>query len=273
VVVYFIGVASFEVLAMSEMVWFYLLEETPVEIVILTMILASVHLLTGKIKAIAKACVFFLPLTIVIVLLIYLFSLRVVEIKNLQPVLAKGFLPVMKGMGSGTLSFFGIELFIFLFGVVKNQNKVRNGVLIGFFIPLILYVITYVLVVATLTVPEVKAVTWPTISFIQSYEVTGIFLERMELFLLITWILQFFLTHAIYYYFAAEGLTKIFNNSYTTNLIVLVPVVFFLAKIPKNTIELFKMSDLLGYIFPFVLFGLPIITYAIVQVKRSSRSG
>lgn len=273
VVLYFIGVASFEVLAMSEMVWFYLLEETPVEIVILTMILASMHLLTGKIKAIAKACVFFLPLTIIIVLLIYLFSLRVVEIKNLQPVLAKGFLPVMKGMGSGTLSFFGIELFIFLFGVVKNQNKIKSGVLIGFFIPLILYVITYVLVVATLTVPEVKAVTWPTISFIQSYEVTGIFLERMELFLLITWILQFFLTHAIYYYFAAEGLTKIFNNSYTTNLIVLVPVVFFLAKIPENTIELFKMSDLLGYIFPFVLFGLPIITYAIVQVKRSRRSG
>ncbi|WP_336862386.1 GerAB/ArcD/ProY family transporter [Peribacillus frigoritolerans] len=273
VVLYFIGVASFEVLAMSEMVRFYLLEETPVEIVILTMILASVHLLTGKIKAIAKACVFFLPLSIVIVLLIYLFSLRVVELKNLQPVLAKGFLPVMKGMGSGTLSFFGIELFIFLFGVVKNQNKIRNGVLIGFFIPLILYVITYLLVVATLTVPEVIAVTWPTISFIQSFEVTGIFLERMELFLLITWILQFFLTNAIYYYFAAEGMTKIFNNSYTTNLIVLVPIIFFLAKIPKNTNEIFKMSDLLGYIFPFVLFGLPIITFAIVQVKRSRRSG
>ncbi|MBD8137415.1 GerAB/ArcD/ProY family transporter [Bacillus sp. CFBP 13597] len=273
VVLYFIGVASFEVLAMSEMVRFYLLEETPVEILILSMILASVHLLTGKIKAIAKACVFFLPLTIVIVLLIYLFSLRVVELKNLQPVLAKGFLPVIKGMGSGTLSFFGIELFIFLFGVVKNQNKIRNGVLIGFFIPLILYVITYILVVATLTVPEVIAVTWPTISFIQSFEVTGIFLERMELFLLITWILQFFLTNAIYFYFAAEGMTKIFNNSYTTNLIVLLPIIFFLAKIPKNTNEIFKMSDLLGYIFPFVLFGLPIITFAIVHVKRSRRSG
>ncbi|KRF52023.1 spore gernimation protein [Bacillus sp. Soil745] len=273
VVLYFIGVASFEVLAMSEMVRFYLLEETPVEILILSMILASVHLLTGKIKAIAKACVFFLPLTIVIVLLIYLFSLRVVDLKNLQPVLAKGFLPVIKGMGSGTLSFFGIELFIFLFGVVKNQNKIRNGVLIGFFIPLILYVITYILVVATLTVPEVIAVTWPTISFIQSFEVTGIFLERMELFLLITWILQFFLTNAIYYYFAAEGMTKIFSNSYTTNLIVLLPIIFFLAKIPKNTNEIFKMSDLLGYIFPFVLFGLPIITFAIVQVKRSRRSG
>ncbi|MBR8646246.1 GerAB/ArcD/ProY family transporter [[Brevibacterium] frigoritolerans] len=60
--------------------------------------------------------------------------------------------------------------------------------------PLILYIITYVLVVATLTVPEVIAVTWPTISFIQSYEVTGIFLERLELFLLITWMLQFFNT-------------------------------------------------------------------------------
>ncbi|MBT2604789.1 GerAB/ArcD/ProY family transporter [Bacillus sp. ISL-53] len=273
VVVYFIGVASFEVLAMSEMVRFYLLEETPVEIVILTLILASVHLLTGKIKAIAKACVFFLPLTIVIVLLIYLFSLRVVELKNLQPVLSKGILPVMKGMGSGTLSFFGIELFIFLFGVVKNQNKVKSGALIGFFIPLILYIITYVLVVATLTVPEVIAVTWPTISFIQSYEVTGIFLERLELFLLITWMLQFFLTHSIYYYFAAEGMTRIFNNSYTTNLIVLVPIVFFLAKIPKDILEILKMSDLLGYLFPVILIGLPIVTFVIVQVKRSRRSG
>ncbi|CAH0162288.1 Spore germination protein A2 [Peribacillus sp. Bi96] len=273
VVVYFTGVASFEVLAMGEMVRFYLLEETPVEIVILTMILATVHLLTGKIKAIAKVCVFFLPLTIVIVLLIYLLSIKVIDIKNLQPVLGKGFLPVMKGMGSGTLSFFGIELFIFMFGTVKNKNKVKSGVLIGFFIPVILYVITYVLVVATLTVPEVKSVTWPTISFVQSYEVKGIFIERLELFLLITWILQFFCTHAIYYYFAAEGLTEIFNNSYTTNLIVLVPLVFFLAKIPKNTIEIFTFSDILGYIFPFILIGLPIITFIIVQLKRSRRSG
>ncbi|MGE6377101.1 GerAB/ArcD/ProY family transporter [Peribacillus muralis] len=272
VVLYFIGVASFEVLAMSEMVRFYLLEDTPEEIVILTLILASVHLLTGKIKAIAKVCVFFLPLTIVIVLFIYLLSVRVVDMKNIQPVLSKGLLPVMKGMGSGTLSFFGIELFIFLFGVVKNQNKVKNGVLLGFSIPVILYVITYILVVATLTVPEVKAVTWPTISFIQSFEVKGIFIERLELFLLITWILQFFCTHAIYYYFAAEGMTRIFKNAYITNLIVLVPVVFILSEIPKNTIQIFKMSDMLGYVFPVILFGLPVIAFVIVQVKRSRRS-
>lgn len=272
VVLYFVGVASFEVLAMSEMVRFYLLEDTPEEIVILTLILASVHLLTGKIKAIAKVCVFFLPLTIVIVLFIYLLSIRIVDLKNIQPVLGKGFLPVMKGMGTGTLSFFGIELFIFLFGLVKNQKKVRSGVLLGFFIPVILYVITYVLVVAALTVPEVKAVTWPTISFIQSFEVKGIFIERLELFLLITWILQFFCTHAIYSYFAAEGMTKIFNNSYTTNLIVLVPVMFILAEIPKNTIQIFKMSDMLGYVFPVILIGLPIVTFVIVQVKRSRRS-
>ncbi|WP_260320145.1 spore germination protein [Peribacillus simplex] len=272
VVLYFVSVASFEVLAMSEMVRFYLLEDTPEEIVILTLILASVHLLTGKIKAIAKVCVFFLPLTIVIVLFIYLLSIRIVDLKNIQPVLGKGFLPVMKGMGTGTLSFFGIELFIFLFGLVKNQKKVRSGVLLGFFIPVILYVITYVLVVAALTVPEVKAVTWPTISFIQSFEVKGIFIERLELFLLITWILQFFCTHAIYSYFAAEGMTKIFNNSYTTNLIVLVPVMFILAEIPKNTIQIFKMSDMLGYVFPVILIGLPIVTFVIVQVKRSRRS-
>ncbi len=122
VVLYFIGVASFEVLAMSEMVRFYLLEETPVEILILSMILASVHLLTGKIKAIAKACVFFLW-TIVIVLLIYLFSLRVVGLKNLQPVLAKGFLPVIKGMGSGTLSFLELNFSSFCLASLKIKTR------------------------------------------------------------------------------------------------------------------------------------------------------
>ncbi|MBR8646245.1 hypothetical protein KEH51_27950 [[Brevibacterium] frigoritolerans] len=67
-------------------------------------------------------------------------------------------------------------------------------------------------------------------------------------------------------------MTRIFNNSYTTNLIVLVPIVF-LAKIPKDILEIFKMSDLLGYLFPFILIGLPIVTFLIVQVKRSRRSG
>ncbi|MCM3166055.1 spore germination protein [Peribacillus frigoritolerans] len=123
VVLYFIGVASFEVLAMSEMVRFYLLEETPVEIVILTMILASVHLLTGKIKAIAKVCVFFLPLTIFIVLLIYLFSLRVVDLKNMQPVLAKGVLPVMKGMAQGLCLFLGLNFSSFYLESLKIKPR------------------------------------------------------------------------------------------------------------------------------------------------------
>ncbi|MGD6941171.1 GerAB/ArcD/ProY family transporter [Cytobacillus gottheilii] len=270
--VYFLSIASFEVRAMSEMVRFYMLENTPMEVTILALILAAVHLIIGGIKPIAKVCILFLPITIVVVLFIYSMSFKVVDLMNIKPILGYGLQPILKGFSAGQLSFFGIELVLFLYGMTDKKLNINKGVLLGCFIPVGMYVLTYILVVSTLTIDEVTSVTWPTISFIQSFEVQGIFVERLELFLLVTWILQFFTTHMLYFYFAAKSMTHVFHNRFSTNLIILVPLIFLLANYAKDLGDVFIFSDLLGFAFPVVLIILPFVTFFVYGLKRRMRT-
>lgn len=270
--IYFVSIASFEVLAMSEMVRFYMLEETPMEVTILLFILAACHLIAGGIKPIAKVCILFLPITIMVVLLIYLMSFKVVDLLNIKPVLGYGFEPILKGFSAGQLSFFGIELLLFLYGMADKSLNINKGILVGCFIPVAMYVLTYILVVGTLTVDDVTTVSWPTISFVQSFEVEGIFVERLELFLLVTWILQFFTTHMLYFYFAVKSMTHVFSNKFSTNMLFLIPCIFLLANSSQDIGDVFFFSEMLGYAFPVVLIVLPLFTFFIFELKRRRSS-
>lgn len=62
-----------------------------------------------------------------------------------------------------------------------------------------------------MTVAEAKTVTWPTISLIHALEVPGIFIERFDLFLQLTWTAQQFACMLGSFKGAHIGLTEIFH--------------------------------------------------------------
>lgn len=268
IILYFMGVASFEAVAMSEMVRFFLLATTPVQVVILSLMCLSAYLVLGMLQSITKVFSVFLPLAIVELFLIYFFSIKSINIENIKPLLGDGFSPIFKGLNSVILSFIGVEIFLVISAFSKNRQNLKKGLMIGFAIPLILYITTYVLVVSGLSEQEVKAVTWPTISFVQSFEVRGIFIERFESFLLTTWILQFFTTTSMYYYLAAYGMTQVFKTTFKTNVLILLPLLFLLACVPNNTLEIIQMSTIVGKMFQIVFFVIPIATFLTVALKR-----
>lgn len=138
---------------------------------------------------------------------------------------------------------------------------------IGFGIPIILYIITYVLVVGALTTQDVKTMIWPTIALFQSFEIKGLFIERFESFLLVVWIIQFFATYVSYGYFATSGLNKIFGLKQKKGVIFVGIATFFGSLMPKDANKLMLFSDILGYIF-LVFFLLPLLMFGVVAVKR-----
>src|SRR6478735_8718350 len=260
IVVYFTSVASFEVRAMAEMIHFYLLETLPIELIILSFILTGVYLITGGIDSIGKIMALCFPVTVIILLILYLLSIGMVDLKNLQPVLADGFSPLLSAFTTVSVSFLGIETIVFLPKHMKNKNHLRKVSIIGFSIPLLLYIITYVLVVGALSVPEVKTTVWPTIEFVQTHEVKGIFFERLELFLLIVWLLQFFL--------AVSGFKKIFKNRSTTNIIFLVPVLFMSSLAPKTASDVSNYSTVLGWAFLVTFLVIPLFFSMLMKIKK-----
>lgn len=264
---YFIGVASFEARAMAEMMKFFLLENTPIQVILLSFIFCGIYLMIGGMSDISRLFPFFLTVTIIILLIVFAFSLQIFDINNMRPVLGQGMSSVVNSLTIVSVSFLGVEVMLFLPKYMKKRKQMFKSSAIGFSIPIFLYIITYVIVVGSLSVPEVVSIIWPTITLFQSFETKGLFVERFESFLLIVWIIQFFTTYVMYTFFAASGLKKVFRSSNKTGIFIISVVTFFISLWPKDANQVMAFSDYLGYVF-LGLFVMPFVTFLLVALKR-----
>ncbi len=101
---YFIGVASFETRAMAEMVKFFLLERTPIQIIILTFICRGIYLIVGG-SVMFRGCFLYLTVTIIILLIVFGISFKIFDINNLRPVLGEGLGPIANSLTVVSISF------------------------------------------------------------------------------------------------------------------------------------------------------------------------
>ncbi|MBT2574756.1 endospore germination permease [Bacillus sp. ISL-51] len=268
---YLIGVASFEARAMAEMVKFFLLERTPVPVTLFIFIACSVYLIIGGMSDIGRLFPFYLTITIIILLIVFAFSFKIFNLDNLRPVLGQGFSSITSSLTVVSVSFLGIEVMLFLPEYLKNKKDAFRLSATGFSIPIILYMISYVIVVGALTTQDVQTMIWPTIALFQSFELKGLFIERFESFLLAVWIVQFFTTYVSYGYFATSGLKKIFGLPMKKGIIFVAIATYFGSLMPKDANVLMTFSDILGYIF-FGLFLLPLLLFIVVAVKRKVKA-
>ncbi|SEM81709.1 GerAB/ArcD/ProY family transporter [Lihuaxuella thermophila] len=270
-VVYFTLLAGFEIRTMGEVTKSYLLLATPKEVTMIMMLWVGVYLVVGGINPMMRLFEILLPPTVLIFFVVLLLSLQIFELDNLRPVLGQ-VTPLFKGVQTTSLAYAGVEAMLILTAFMREPDKAVKAVLVGIAFPIAFYVMTMVMVIGGLSVDLAKLTTWPTISLIQSFEVTGIVFERFETFLLAVWILQIFTTFASAYYFAALGLSQLFKKNIHPFIYALLPLIYLVAMTPKNVNDLFKLGDLLGYIFVFVAGIMPPILLAIA-VLRGKKHG
>ncbi|QQX13974.1 endospore germination permease [Bacillus altitudinis] len=272
IIIYFLGVASYEVRAMSEMVKFFLLQNTPVAVTMISFILVGFYLVVGGIGDFARLCPFFLIVTLIILFLAYGLSVQEFKLDNLRPVLGEGFSPVFKSLNASAISFVGIEMMLFMPAYMKTQKHTFAYGAIGFLVPAIIYIFTYILVVGAFTVKETATLTWPTIALFQSFDIQGIFIERIESFLLIVWLVQLYTSFVGYTFFATIGVIKLTKFPKKIALALMGIVIFFAALFPK---DVDTVRDYLTYVnnLFFLLFGiLPFLLFIIVFFKRRRKT-
>lgn len=268
VVCYFLFITFMEISTLSKMTTFYLLEHTPKVVIMLMFILVSSYLLTGGIQAIAKISLLYLPITICIMLMVFFFSLKVFDINQVKPFLGQGILPLKGALIPASFCFSGLELYMFYYGSTIKSTNTRKLSMLGFLIALIIYILTCIIVIGVMSVPGVQNNVFPTIDFLNSFEVTGIFFERLNFFFLGVWTLQIFITYAMFHFFAVKGLVAIFRNSFNHNVLFLVPILFLGGMFLTNQLVLEKLLNFIFYMFLFTLLVLPLLTFFLVSMKR-----
>ncbi|TSB47066.1 GerAB/ArcD/ProY family transporter [Alkalicoccobacillus porphyridii] len=267
-VLYFSSLAGYEAVAMSEMVRFFLLETTPQMLVVFIILALGAYLASSSFNSLVRVCVFFLPFCLVVVFFIFVLGVREINMNNLLPIFHNGFAPFTRGFFSNSISFLGLESILILTAFTTAQTKRVRAAVIGISFTTILYALTYILVVGTLSFQEVKTLTWPTISFIQTFSIHGIFFERLDSFLLSTWILQFFTICSINLFNCCYILEKLFSIRPIVSCLFIVPIAYFVAYIPADSTEIFLLGNIVSQSGFVILTALPFVCFIIVSIKK-----
>lgn len=268
VIGYYISLSAFEVRAMAETIRLFLLQGTPTWAIMMPFLWIGLYLVLGGINSIARMLEIIFPITVLFFLIVMCLGISIFEVDNIRPVLGMGVMPVLKGLTTTSLSYAGFEIFLVIFMFMKEQNKAKKVALIGIGIPLIFYALTVVMVVGSLSVDGVLSQTWPVLTFIRSFEITGLLFERFDSLLLVIWIMQIFATYVVTFFVAALGLAQIFGKRYHSFIYGLIPVIYFVAMLPENINGLFKMGGIIGKFALYLFCIMPLLLLIISMVKE-----
>jgi spore germination protein len=268
IVSYYIVVSSFGVRAMAETTRLFLLQGTPVWAILMPFLWIGLYLILGGINSIGRMFEIIFPITIIFFMIVMLLGIRIFEIDNIRPVMGLGIKPVLKGLASTSFSFGGFEVILLIFFFMKKKNQATKATLIAIAIPIIFYAITLIMVVGALSVSGVVTQTWPVLTFVRSFEITGFFFERFDSLLLVIWIMQLFATYTISFFAAVLGLSQLFGKDIQTVSFWILPFIFFIAMVPTNINEMFSLGEWVGK-FSFLLFSvLPLFLLFVSIVRR-----
>ncbi|MFG6147646.1 GerAB/ArcD/ProY family transporter [Halobacillus sp. B23F22_1] len=262
-IIYVITLASFEIRSMSELTKFHLLEDTPLSVLMISMMWVGTYLLVGGINPIVRLFEFLFPITILIFLTIILLGFKVFDLDNIRPVLGLGVIPALKGITPTLLTNSGVEFLLVWVAFMKTPAHAKRVIGWGIGIPIVLYLVTIIVVTGALSVDRIKVETWPTFTLVQQYEYTGIIFERFESMFLVVWLIQIFFTYIVCHYIAAIGLSHILNVDFKKITYSLLPVIYIISLIPKSLNQISDMGTMIGYvsfvfamIIPAILLGI-----------------
>ena len=266
---YFLCAAAYEVRSVQEVTSFFLLEGTPSWALDAIFLWIAFYLCRGGINSISSMCRLIVPITWTIFIGVCFLSFHIFDLNNLRPVLGEGMEPVWKGIKPTAMTFTAGEAMLFVVAFMEKPQKAVKVIIAGSCISTFFYILAVVMTIGAFSIDGVVTRTWPLLDMVRSFEVNYLIFERFESLLLAIWILQIFCTFCIAFFAATLGVSQILRKNFLNCLLVLLPIVYMVSRLPRDLGALFSLGTGLGnwMIVLFSLFPLPLLI--ILYLRRA----
>ncbi|MED0677785.1 GerAB/ArcD/ProY family transporter [Aneurinibacillus thermoaerophilus] len=269
-VIYYVLVCGYVVRILGEVIHVFVLEKTPIEVVIIVFMSVATYLTVGGINPIARLCeLFTLPIVLILFLTLTL-SFGHFELDNLRPLLSEGFTPVWEGVKSTAFAFTGFEIMFIVSAFMTEPNKAVKSTITAISTIIVLYISVVVVAIGIFTVEELKTLTWPTMTLAKDIEFPGEFFERFDSFLVIVWIMAIYTTFVPYHYAASLGLGQLFQKNMYYFVFGVLPAIYIIAMYPKDLNAAFKLGEFVGYLAIFFTMIIPIFLWLVAKARRGN---
>ncbi|MDF2613479.1 MAG: spore germination protein [Clostridia bacterium] len=269
-VVKIIITTGLEIRMFGEMVSQVMLPKTPIEVIILTMLLTTAYLVKSGIEATARMgeiLLYFIFLPLVIV-----FALIVVkaDYKQLLPLFETDLMSIGKGAFVISLSFMPIEFMLILAGLMKKQEKTRQAVLIALLAIAVIETIVVILTYVGIGANESKRQIWPVLTLMQSVQFPGSLIENQEILMMTSWVFSIYMYISSGIYFSSLMVSRALKVR-RENIFILpvIPIIYFVSIFPESLIDAYKYYMSFQYSFGiWFLVPIPIVFILIAKIRK-----
>jgi spore germination protein KB len=216
-IIYFLYISSRVTRDFEELMATAILPNTPIEIMSLTFCLLMGYIIYLGIEVLARTSEIFTPYIFgfFLLLTIFLFASGSVEVKQLQPFLGEGIMPVVKTAFTDLVFFPYGEMIAFsvIYASLTNKKYSLRVSIAGVSVATILLCVSSILMIISLGVDSVSRSNFPLLSTARVVSI-GNFIERIDALVVFIIMLGVFIKGSLFFYGGLKGLEYIFNLPY-----------------------------------------------------------
>ncbi|NLJ78067.1 MAG: endospore germination permease [Tissierellia bacterium] len=267
---YMLFILSYGIRVFAEVIKAYLLETTPTEVIIITMLIAVSYIARSNIEAIARMAVMIYPIILGFTIFIILVNLPNTDYTNIYPVFDIDYARLPKGIMGTIFAYAGYELIIFVLPLSEDSNGSLMYNLRGLFIVMGVYLIMFFITLSRYGVFQLQREIWPSIAVVKEVDLPGFFLENLDGIVMAAWVMVVYGSMGPSLYAAGLILSNILNTRYHNIFIpFFLPIIYIVALLPSNLVQVYeKMGAILNYITAVAIFLIPIIIFASAYIKK-----
>ncbi|HHV72106.1 MAG TPA: endospore germination permease, partial [Clostridia bacterium] len=250
------------------------MRETPLVVFLAMIIFLAALASYWGVEVIARSSEVILPVIIIFLITIWALSVPNLDLANLKPVLADGWIPVIRA-SLPSIVFRG-ELFMLIFFLPQLRDKVKAnrisqwaGQIIG-----LLLTINVVTQIAFFGAVEVGRMVIPTMTHAESIEFFGV-LERVEIILIAFWITGITMKVTIFFYVNLLLLAQLFGLKNYRSLILPTALLYFVFSVVQFENSLDLRNFIANYFFLFSLpveFLIPLMLLIIALIRKKEEN-
>ncbi|MDF2683289.1 MAG: hypothetical protein K0R47_4479 [Brevibacillus sp.] len=271
--IYFLFFVGTVVRISADVTKLFLLDLTPVEVIIIGMLSISTYLVLHGVNAIARFNEFIQPLALFLLLLVLTQTLRDTDLGRILPVLGDGIQPLIRSLPTTFFSFLGFEILLFIQPFMEQPRTAQRAALLAIGTTMLLYAVVTILSIAVLGKTEVTLVEYPTLTIIKNIEVPGAFIERLDSIMMMVWIPFSVTTVVMFHYCASLILAQMLRlQEHRVIALLIIPVVFLIAVLPRNILEVDKWSQYASLLGASLISVVPIWLVIVYKWKKRRQS-
>lgn len=270
IVSYIILTLGYSVRVFGEVMKGYLLERTPIKVIIITMLLTAGYVSRSEIEVLGRTATMAYPILLALIIFLVLSSVTQADITNVLPLFNADFTKLPRAILASLFSFAGYEIIMLVYSSSDNSKDTLKYVLRGLFIVIGIYMAIFFTTLSKLGINQLRRRLWPTIAIANEIDLPGYFLENLDGIVIAIWVIVAYTSIGPLLYIGGRALASIFNTkSHDLFILPLIPLIYIISVIPDNIISVYdNLGRILGYFIVFSIMLLPTILFLVALMKK-----